>query len=393
MLTHEPPDALGDVSTSEGEATSRRVVTPEGLAEPHAFEAAPEPQGPPSEAAPVPHAPPSETPPERQAPPAAPDATAADAGQRGRETTSERGGDLFLVCRDEQGRHLAVPWNWVVDTHLSSTGTPEAFTLSNGSVEKRMAVGSVVGIWNETELRSWREQVEWIVELGGFAPPAASREAGHEQRERPESPEPPEPHERPEPPKRPGPPEPPAGGTAETSALGKDPAVETEAASSGAPEIEDSGAAPAAHLGPIWVVSPSALARRFLMRHLESTGLDIREARDLDDPLLPADLGSVGALFLDESLREQWRDHPSHRAGGVPLVLLTVDGALHVPRDGERPESGAVLPRPFERAEVEAVIAWLRSVWRAGGAAGDEDHGDEEDDTWLFADPFGSSTP
>lgn len=129
------------------------------------------------------------------------------------------------------------------------------------------------------------------------------------------------------------------------------------------------------------------------MRHLEHAGLEIHESSDLDDPLLPADLGSVGALFLDESLQEQWRDHPAGRAGGPPLVLLTVDGVLQVPAAGERSPHGAVLPRPFERCEVESVVGWLRSLWRGGGTAGDEHHGDEEDDTWLFADPFGSPEP
>jgi hypothetical protein len=129
------------------------------------------------------------------------------------------------------------------------------------------------------------------------------------------------------------------------------------------------------------------------MRHLEPAGLEIHESRDLDDPLLPADLGNVGGLFLDESLQEQWRHHPAGRSGGPPVVLLTVDGVLQVPPPGQRPLQGAILPRPFERSEVEAVLGWLRSLWRDGGAAGDEDHGDEEDDTWLFADPFGSPEP
>jgi len=290
--------------------------------------------------------------------------------------------DLFLVCSGQQGRNLAIPWNWVVDTHLSSRGTPEAFTLSVDGAEQQVTVSMVLGIWTKAELEQWQDDVRWLSSLEALQPAVGTDRAAQLT--------PPE--------KIP---------VSSTPAGAADPAI-LESGGSAAPfppmpsapagealagEVEPalSPRSPAAKV--VWVVSPSALARRFLLRHLEPSGIEIREARDLDDPLLPADLGSVGALFLDECLQEQWRDHPSGRPGGPPLVLLTIDGALHVPPAGERSASGAVLPRPFERSEVESVIGWLRSLWDPDRAGGDEDHGDEEDDTWLFADPFGSSGP
>ncbi len=139
------------------------------------------------------------------------------------------------------------------------------------------------------------------------------------------------------------------------------------------------------------MASPSALARRFLIRHLDQKGLEVHEVRDLDDPHLPADLQNAGALFLDESLQEHWRAHPASAQARPPLVLLTVDGGLRVPPDGISAEQGAVLPRPFERSEVESVVAWLRSLWKEGQAGESGYHGDEEDDTWIFADPFGTA--
>ncbi|MCK4412327.1 MAG: hypothetical protein KAY32_02160 [Candidatus Eisenbacteria sp.] len=140
----------------------------------------------------------------------------------------------------------------------------------------------------------------------------------------------------------------------------------------------------------VWIVSPSALARRFLMRHLRELGADVLEARDLDDPLLPADLKGGTALFLDESLLEDWKARPASTRGAPPLVCLTVDGALSVPREGTSPPGGAILPRPFERSEVERVIHWLRSLRQGSSRGGYGDDG-EEDDTWFFADPFGAA--
>lgn len=271
--------------------------------------------------------------------------------------------DLFLVCEAQQGRNLAIPWNWVIDTRLSSRGTPEAFTLSNGAAERQVQVSAVIGIWSKAELARWEQEVRWLSSLDALA---------HSQ------------------PAEPGAPRGvPAGDPGDPGVLvvSSFPAAGAAAPHPG-PALDRSD-----RPRPVWVVSPSALARRFLMRHLETAGLAIHESRDLDDPLLPADLRSVGALFLDESLLEQWRERSPGPAAGLPVVLLTVDGVLQVPPAGQRPPQGAVLPRPFERSEVEAVIAWLRSLWRDGDPAGDEDHGDEEDDTWLFADPFGSPEP
>ncbi len=288
-------------------------------------------------------------------------------------------GDLFLVCSGQAGRNLAIPWNWVIDTHLSARGTPEAFTLSTGGDERQVTVSTVVGIWTKAELERWQEEVRWLSSLEALRPVAPDERAP-----------------------QPLPPEALAGSSLPAAFAGPEPGGATAGAAQ-APPMPPLPAG-AAEAGPasgsiptptrvLWVVSPSALARRFLLRHLEHSGLEIREARDLDDPLLPADLGSAGALFLDECLLEQWRDHPTGRSGGPPLVLLTVDGVLRVPPAGERPSSGAVLPRPFERSEVESVIGWLRSLWHPDRSGGDEDHGDEEDDTWLFADPFGSAGP
>lgn len=125
------------------------------------------------------------------------------------------------------------------------------------------------------------------------------------------------------------------------------------------------------------------------MRHLCELGYEVLEARDLDDPLLPADLRGVTALFLDESLEDDWTSRPAAARGDIPIVLLTVDGELRVPLNGDLPLLKAVLPRPFERAEVERVVRWLRSLREGGAGEGSGDHGNAEDDTWLFADPFG----
>jgi hypothetical protein len=147
--------------------------------------------------------------------------------------------------------------------------------------------------------------------------------------------------------------------------------------------------APPAIPEQVCIISPSALARRFLMRHLCELGYEVLEARDLDDPLLPADLRGVTALFLDESLEDDWTSRPAAARGDIPIVLLTVDGELRVPLNGDLPLLKAVLPRPFERAEVERVVRWLRSLREGGAGEGSGDHGNAEDDTWLFADPFG----
>jgi hypothetical protein len=141
----------------------------------------------------------------------------------------------------------------------------------------------------------------------------------------------------------------------------------------------------------VCIVSPSALARRFLMRHLCDLGYEVLESRDLDDPLLPADLRGIAALFLDESLQEEWSSRAAAARGDLPLVLLTVDGELRLPAVGDPAGREATLPRPFERSEVEQVAAWLQTL--RGGGAGDPsgDDGLEQDDTWIFVDSGGSA--
>jgi hypothetical protein len=250
---------------------------------------------------------------------------------------------LFLVCEQPDGR-LALPWSWVVGTRLSQEGDPEGFTLSDGQTEREMRVRRVLGLYTRQELAASGEPVRWAsspAEVNG-SPPAPAVE-----------------------PVRP------------THAL----ALEKSAREEPCP--------PEARRA--WIASPSALARRFLMRHLVDLGFQVHEARDLDDPTLPADLKGVTALFLDESLLEDWRTRRPTAAGAPPVVLLTVDGALSVPPEGVCPPQGAVLPRPFERSEVERVVRWLCTLRRGAGSGGSWEHGDEEDDTWLFADPFGTA--
>lgn len=306
---------------------------------------------------------------------------------------------LYLVCEGEQGRRLAIPWGWIVDTQLSQAGAPEAFTLMNGEDVRKMKVKKVRGIWSAKELQDWSEDVHWVTDLKQLAHPSL---LGVAEVEGPDFPEPPEPL--PEPPA-----EAPEIRPARTVVL---PDLQAEGAGLKAvvdpnlmapleldsmdqpladPEEavfeDESGGQPLT----VWVVSPSALARRFLMRHLDETGIEVHEARDLDDPLLPADLEGAGALFLDESLREHWSAHPMAATIRVPLVLLTVDGNLRVPAAGVHSAEGAALPRPFERSEVETVVTWLRSLWDQDSTGGNGAHGDSQNDTWLFADPFGNA--
>jgi len=306
---------------------------------------------------------------------------------------------LYLVCEGEQGRRLAIPWGWIVDTQLSQTGAPEAFTLVDGEDVRKMKVKKVRGIWSAKELEDWSEDVHWVTDLKQLAHPSLLAAI---EPEIPAAPEPPAP--RPEPQA-----EAPEIQPAHTVVLPElhdereamkvvpDPSViapleldsmdQTLAEPEEEPFQEDAEGQPPT----VWVVSPSALARRFLMRHLDETGIEVHEARDLDDPLLPADLEGAGALFLDESLQEHWSAHPMATTIRVPLVLLTVDGNLRVPAAGVHSTEGAALPRPFERSEVETVVTWLRSLWDLDSAGGNGAHGDSQNDTWLFADPFGNA--
>jgi len=270
--------------------------------------------------------------------------------------------ELYLVC-DQAGERIALPWCWVVGTRLSLEGRPEGFTVSDGRGERDLHVSHVVGLYTRREIGESQGPVRWIAgvaELATVAPPLPE----------PVVAPPPAPESAPERPIEPLRP---------TLAL----ALEKHA--------REEQPCPSPELGHAWVISPSALARRFLMRHLVDLGFEVREARDLDDPMLPADLKGVPALFLDESLLEDWRTRLPVAAGSPPVVRLTVDGALSVPPDGICPPQGAVLPRPFERSEVERVVAWLCSLRRGASGGGSSEHGDEEDDTWLFADPFGAA--
>jgi hypothetical protein len=270
--------------------------------------------------------------------------------------------ELFLVC-DQAGERIALPWGWVVGTRLSLEGRPEGFTVSDGCGERELHVSRVIGLYTRREIAESSESARWIAtvaELSAVTLPMPELTVAP-----PPAPEPVP--ERPVEPIRP------------TLAL----AMEKRA--------REEQPCPSPELRRAWVVSPSALARRFLMRHLVDLGFEVREARDLDDPMLPADLKGVAALFLDESLLEDWRTRLPAAAGSPPVVRLTVDGALSVPSDGICPPQGAVLPRPFERSEVERVVAWLCSLHRGASDGGNSEHGDEEDDTWLFADPFGAA--
>lgn len=275
-------------------------------------------------------------------------------------TTPEE--ELYLVC-DQAGERIALPWAWVVGTRLSPEGRPEGFTVSDGRGERELHVGRVIGLYTRREITQSNEPTRWIAtvaELLAVALPMPELKVAP-------SPAPEPVPEQPVEPIRP------------TLAL----AMEKHA--------REERPCPSPELRRAWVISPSALARRFLMRHLVDLGFEVHEARDLDDPMLPADLKGVAALFLDESLLEDWRTRLPATAGSPPVVRLTVDGALSVPPDGICPPQGAVLPRPFERSEVERVVAWLCSLHRGASGGGSSEHGDEEDDTWLFADPFGAA--
>lgn len=304
----------------------------------------------------IPEAPAPIAPPAASSSPLVAAAPATDAGTADDE--------LFLVC-EQAGERVALPWSWVVGTRLSLEGSPEGFTLSDGHGERELQVGRVLGLYTRQEIAELDEPVHWIASVAEMPPSPVPEPSAPE----PLGPRPPAPEPfplRPAEPIRP------------TIAL----ALEKHAREEPCPSPE---------LRLAWIASPSALARRFLMRHLVDLGFEVHEARDLDDPMLPADLKGVAALFLDESLLEDWRTRLPVAAGPPPVVLLTVDGALSVPPDGTCPPQGAVLPRPFERSEVERVVAWLCSLRRGARSGGSAEHGDEEDDTWLFADPFGAA--
>ncbi len=352
-----------------------------------------------------------------------------------RETLSqEEARERVLVCRGTD-RTLAFPWRWVSRANVSEgpdapAGTPAGaqagtLTISDGTHPCELAIERVLGMWTRAEIAEWQEGPVWLTSASdlqtmmpasesraregkasgaGEARASQAREAGAGREALPT----PDESRGPRVPAREA--ESPAAGLSSPPpafdrptpfslepSLSQPTAVRNEPAS---PDLHQAPSGFAAGRGPkrreiaeperVWVASPSALARRFLQRHLTDLGFEVLEARDLDDPLLPADLGGVRALFLDESLLEDWKARAISSGRLPPLVSLPLDGELAVPPDGCCPPGGAVLPRPFERTQVERVVHWLRTL--PGGCAPEDegDHG-EEDDTWLFADPFGAT--
>ncbi|MFH1144577.1 MAG: hypothetical protein V1774_08555 [Candidatus Eisenbacteria bacterium] len=358
----------------------------------------------------------------------APAGVAGDGPWRSEGHPPDRPDDgLFLVC-EQAGGKVAFPWSWLAGTRLSGQGDLEGFTISDGAARVALRVNRVLGLWTRREVQGWSEQLRWLEsakEIDVLEPAPATLPDAPIVRgaSRTPAPEPavaavPDAAELPEwiapvaglapepgpnaaaafgaPPIVRLPLEPSLDQPTAIRAEPSSPAIPTEVARPRLAAVPDAAPQvtplPDLHGGErVWVASPSALARRFLMRHLGELGFEVLEARDLDDPLLPADLKGVAALFLDESLLEDWKARPASLRVATPLVCLTVDEAsLNVPPDGQCPPGGAVLPRPFERAQVERVVHWLRSLTRGGAPEGDGDHGAEED-TWLFADPFGAS--
>jgi len=336
------------------------------------------------------------------------------------ESPSENGA-LYLVCT-AGSTEIAFPWVWVRGARFRE-GRWEAFRIADRTGEREVRVGEVIGLMTVAELEARRRETslerlsrpdqvpdELGVTADGETQPEIER-AGSPQgidagdafpddedqgatvdvpiavltdREAP-------------------PPRAEAGWNAPPAPESERAPAETEAPGGvpASPAVDESAPAPPAASAQdesqtalpdqVCIVSPSALARRFLMRHLCELGYEVLEARDLDDPLLPADLKGMAALFLDESLHEVWTAKPEPVRTARPVVLLTVDGELQVPAQASNSVPHAVLPRPFERSEVEHVVRWLRGL--SGREAASENEGERraEDDTWLFTDPFADS--
>jgi hypothetical protein len=289
--------------------------------------------------------------------------------------TAESLDSLILVCESDDGT-VAVPWNRIAGAELSQDGALETFTVEDRGERQTLGAVRVLGLWTPDEIKEWKGEIRW---LSGSRGPGGLPKSGNS----PGLQDPPAsvPHS-----------EPPVSVASEGMRSGGNSVPEM---SQELPADVERSNPPAAggilkNTPRVWVVSPSALARRFLMRHLAEMGVEVLEARDLEDPLLPADLKGIGGLFLDEILLESWQAHPASTPASPPVVLLTVDGDLRVPPQGALARQGAVLPRPFERSDVERVVGWLRSLWEATRVGGSDDHGNEEDDTWVFADPFGA---
>lgn len=385
-LLQEAGSLVQTPATGEGPVEKASGATVQ--ASPSRAAPAPEPDSRPVESAPADSEPPQ--------------ARASDPASREERKRAE---NLFLVCEHPGGK-IVFPWDWLTGTRLSSEGDLEGFAVSDGSSEVSLRIDRVLGLWTRREIEAWVEPLKWLNSAAEIeklpervpgppeaAPVSPSRVTPSAEEAARGAPFPPlslEPslgqptavRGRTSAPPAPQPL--PAVAAASARPVLAHPAIEgrarIEAIASPAPSVA----------GRLCVASPSALARRFLMRHLCDLGFEVLEARDLDDPVLPADLGGVTALFLDESLLEDWKTRPVSMRGAPPLVCLTVDGDLRVPPDGVRPPGGAVLPRPFERAQVERVVHWLRSLQKGRVPEGNGDHG-EEDDTWLFADPFRAS--
>jgi hypothetical protein len=338
------------------------------------------------------------------------------------------GAELLLVCDSPQGE-VAFPWSWVAATEPTAEGAQLLCRIMDPRGEQTLRLGRVRGLmtWDELVARGASVQrffnpdeltarlTQGLAETG--AQPATPLPAAERQpwapgpaisdavsdaitaaldEALPSTPPAPAVASRPQtlpPAASPAPPAPGAAMAASEPIPFPEPfrrgAIEPLTAVSDAPNGRMKP--PVTIPEQVCIISPSALARRFLMRHLCDLGYEVLEARDLDDPLLPADLRGVTALFLDESLQDDWASRPAAARGEIPIVLLTVDGELSVPRGGESPDRQAVLPRPFERAEVERVVRWLRALRTGGVNGGGTDNGNAEDDTWLFADPFGTA--
>ncbi len=352
----------------------------------------------------------------------------------GEALSHEEAQERVLVCRGTD-RRLAFPWRWVSRANVSEGADARAgsqagaqagtLTISDGTTQCELAIERVLGMWTRAEIGEWKEGPVWLKSASDLQRSMPASESHTQEAKASHAEEARASHAREARASREAAPAPDENIGARVPSLeAESPAVRRpsprpafdrptpfslEPSRSQPTAVRNEPSSPDLHQPPsgfvagrdqkrreiaeperVWVASPSALARRFLQRHLTDLGFEVLEARDLDDPLLPADLGGVRALFLDESLLEDWKARAMSSGRLPPLVSLPLDGELAVPPDGCYPPGGAVLPRPFERTQVERVVHWLRTL--PGGCAPEDegDHG-EEDDTWLFADPFGAT--
>jgi len=256
--------------------------------------------------------------------------------------SDEQGDEQVFAVARTRGGVVAIPWDWVREPHPGVSGAPMAFNAEDPLGRRgRIPVEAVLGLWTRSEIENHEEPIAVLSSLDRSGP---------------------------------------AGRFLEETTGG-----EAAASRRGAGDRDES-ADSSRHWRRALIVSPSALARRFLSKHLESFGFEVQEARDLGSA---ADLESVGVLFLDESLRQEWSTHPAARGKHPAVVLLTVEEQqLWVPPDGVLSGEPAHLPRPFARAEVEQVVSWLDSL--SGREPGKTRHGGQAEDFWYFANPFGT---